>query len=137
MTEDQARELDIKEGRWNSPLVPTAKRTEAMTDLSQRTMQQAITQGSDEKQWITQGKDDPRVPPMCLANEAQGWIPRDQLFQSGHNTAPAFGGCMCTVIYRSSEAAISGIDPEEGLEDENAQAIAEARPDLYGGSQHS
>lgn len=51
-----------------------------------------------EKQWLDVG--DRRVDPICAGNAAEGWIPIDQAFGSGHQQPTAHPGCRCTVQYR-------------------------------------
>jgi SPP1 gp7 family putative phage head morphogenesis protein len=75
-------------------------RTESATALGQGSMGAAISQGRDEKRWVTQGDAD--VTPECAANEDQGWIPITDPFQSNNDTIPVHPNCRCTVIYRRS-----------------------------------
>lgn len=51
-----------------------------------------------EHSWLTAGDD--RVSEQCAANEAQGWIPLAQSFESGHTQPPRFPGCRCSALYR-------------------------------------
>ncbi len=51
-----------------------------------------------QKKWLTVG--DERVSDGCAENEAQGWIPFAQSFQSGHMQPLRFPGCRCTTLYR-------------------------------------
>lgn len=51
-----------------------------------------------EKQWLDVG--DRRVDPVCASNAAEGWIPVDQAFGSGHQQPTAHPGCRCTCEYR-------------------------------------
>lgn len=51
-----------------------------------------------EKAWLTVG--DANVDPECADNEAQGWIPVDQVFGSGHDQPLAHPNCRCTCLYR-------------------------------------
>ena len=51
-----------------------------------------------EKKWLTVGDD--RVSDGCQANQAEGWIPVAQAFQSGHARPLRFPGCRCTTEYR-------------------------------------
>ena len=51
-----------------------------------------------EKSWLTVGDD--RVDVECEDNEAQGWIPMDDGFRSGHTRPPAQPACRCTALYR-------------------------------------
>ena len=103
----------------------TVARTETATALGQGQKQAAIAQGRDEKRWVTQGASDPRVDQVCLANEAQGWIPIGHLFQGGVDTVPQHPNCQCKTEYRTSGGA--EIDVEEGLAEDIAQAISGAR----------
>ena len=51
-----------------------------------------------EKYWLT-SRDD-RVSDGCRENEAQGWIPKESSFKSGHAHPLRFPGCRCTALYR-------------------------------------
>jgi len=51
-----------------------------------------------EKSWLTVG--DANVDPECADNEAEGWIPVDQAFGSGHDQPLAHPNCRCTCLYR-------------------------------------
>ncbi len=55
-----------------------------------------------EKKWLTVGDD--RVSDGCQANQAEGWIPVAQAFQSGHARPLRFPGCRCTTEYRRMRA---------------------------------
>lgn len=52
-----------------------------------------------EKKWQTanDGKVDQDI---CAANQAQGWIPYADDFQSGHATAPGHVICRCATLHR-------------------------------------
>ena len=107
----------------------TVARTETATALGEGGKRAAANQGLDEKQWVTQGdilvdggEDGP-----CVQNAAQGWIRVTDPFTSGHDTVPSHPNCRCTVIYRDSKAAQSGIDPGEGLADDVGAAIEGSR----------
>ena len=51
-----------------------------------------------EKKWMTVGDD--RVSAVCRGNEAQGWIPLNQPFQSGHIRPLAHPACRCDLLTR-------------------------------------
>lgn len=51
-----------------------------------------------EKQWLDVG--DRRVDPVCASNAAEGWIPLEAAFGSGHQHPTAHPGCRCTTEYR-------------------------------------
>lgn len=55
-----------------------------------------------EKKWLTVG--DARVSDGCADNEAEGWIPLDQAFGTGHQEPLRFPGCRCTCQYRRAES---------------------------------
>ena len=59
---------------------------------------QARAAGKQFKSWITVG--DNRVDPHCEANEAQGFIPIDETFDSGSGIPPDHPNCRCTLGYR-------------------------------------
>jgi len=51
-----------------------------------------------EKSWLT--SRDSLVSDGCQENQDQGWIPRGELFQSGHMQPLRFPGCRCAALYR-------------------------------------
>lgn len=51
-----------------------------------------------EKKWLTVG--DNRVSAGCRGNQAEGWIPFEQAFSSGHQHPLRFPGCRCTTLYQ-------------------------------------
>jgi len=51
-----------------------------------------------EKYWYTTGDD--RVSEGCAANQAQGWIPLQDTYASGHQRPLRFPGCRCVEMYR-------------------------------------
>jgi hypothetical protein len=70
---------------------------------------------TEEKRWVTVGDD--RVCPLCHGNEAQGGIPIEQAFQSGHQYPTAHPRCRCVLSYASNQGkekgrAVFGLGPE-------------------------
>lgn len=60
-----------------------------------------------EHKWLSVGDD--RVSPGCRDNEAQGWIPANQLHATGHPYPPRFPGCRCCETYRRTDGAASPV----------------------------
>jgi hypothetical protein len=56
-----------------------------------------------EKRWSAIG--DERTSDGCLENEAEGWIPIDDVFPSGDTEPPRFPGCRCGLQFRARKAA--------------------------------
>ncbi len=52
-----------------------------------------------EKSWLTAG-DSHVDPDLCAPNEAQGWIPLDDTFQSGDDRPLAHPACRCAIMIR-------------------------------------
>lgn len=77
--------------------------------------------GKTYKVWITIGDD--LQSDSDVANEAQGWIPIEQPFQSGHLAPPSRPSCRCTVSYRKTEPDKVSIMRAE----ERIRATAKAR----------
>jgi len=50
-----------------------------------------------EKSWLTVGDD--RVSSVCRENQAQGWIPLDEAFSSGHQQPCSHPACRCCCLY--------------------------------------
>lgn len=57
-----------------------------------------------EKKWLTVG--DTRVSDGCRDNQAEGWIPLNQQFRSGHDRPLRFPGCRCTALYQQKRRSI-------------------------------
>lgn len=76
-------------------------RTESATALGQGAKEVAFSQGRDEKRWVTQGFGSD-VDQVCLDNEAQGWIPIEDVFSGGVDTIPQHPSCRCVVRYRTA-----------------------------------
>ncbi len=70
-------------------------RTETANALSNASLDNMEDMGIDGKEWVTAGDSD--VSDECLANEAQGMIPRDESFTSGVMAPPQHPNCRCTV----------------------------------------
>ena len=60
----------------------------------------ALAIGMSEHSWETES-DDPC--PVCLANEAQGWIDIGDNFDSGDDAPTAHPNCLCVVNFRKSD----------------------------------
>ena len=73
-------------------------RTETARGLGQGQKGAAVSQGRNQKRWVTQGAID---DDDCVTNEGQGWIPIEEPFQSGEDTIPQHVNCRCNVIYRT------------------------------------
>ena len=86
-------------------------RTETATAQGQGAQRAAMSQGLDEKSWLTQG--DSLVEAECEMNEKVGWIKLSAIFPSGKETIPEHPNCRCTVLYRGEP--VSDIDPGEDL----------------------
>jgi len=76
----------------------TVARTETATALGQGSREAAISQGQEEKRWVTQG--DSLVEDDCRRNEDAGWIAIGVNFPTGKDTIPQHPRCRCTVLYR-------------------------------------
>jgi HK97 family phage portal protein len=91
------REHDV----FSASRAETIARTETAMAQGQGKRSAAVTQGRNEKNWITAG--DAKVSPdICAPNGRQGWINIDSSFGSGHNTIPGHPRCRCDVQYRTS-----------------------------------
>lgn len=58
------------------------------------------------KAWQT--LEDNRVSEGCRHNEAQGWIPLDKEFGSGHDHPPRFPGCRCDFMVETLDESMLG-----------------------------
>ncbi len=80
-------------GRFRSQLIA---RTETADALSTASLDSMKDMGIDGKEWITSGSTFSQED-ECGENEAEGVIPVDQAFSSGHHAPPAHPDCECTV----------------------------------------
>lgn len=61
-----------------------------------------------EKRWLVTG--DNRVCPTCRNNEAEGWVPWDKGFPSGHAQPLGHPGCRCDLqIQRAAGAGVPSV----------------------------
>ncbi|HWZ65623.1 MAG TPA: phage minor head protein [Patescibacteria group bacterium] len=72
-------------------LIANTETANAMGKAQQAWMKE---NGIHEKEWVTAGKN---ICPICRDNAAQGPIPVNQEFQSGHIAVPAHPNCECYV----------------------------------------
>ena len=63
--------------------------------LSQASLDNMKDMGVDGKEWVTAGDD--RVCKICRGNEAEGVIPVNQAFSSGHMGPPGCENCRCAL----------------------------------------
>jgi len=78
--------------RYRSQLIA---RTETANALSQTSLDNMKAMGIDGKQWVTAGDSD--VSEECEGNEAQGIIPRGDVFSGGVAAPPQHPNCRCTI----------------------------------------
>lgn len=75
--------------RYRSQMIA---RTETADALEQSFMDRSKVMGVTGKEWVT---FDPC--PICEANEAEGVVPIDHVFSSGHLRPPAHPNCKCAL----------------------------------------
>jgi hypothetical protein len=56
-----------------------------------------------EKHWLVTGGE---ICPLCLGNGAEGWIPLDDDFSSGHSRPLGHPGCRCALQTRRRRAGV-------------------------------
>jgi len=78
--------------RYRSQLIA---RTETSSALSQASLDKMTDMGIDGKEWVTAG--DALVSAECSANEAEGVIPRGQMFSGGVMAPPQHPDCRCAL----------------------------------------
>jgi len=71
----------------------TIARTEMRDAVTAGGLVQDERYGANEKAWATVGDD--RVSNICNTNQAQGWIPIDRAFVSGHQGPTSHPRCRC------------------------------------------
>lgn len=70
-------------------------RTETNQALSKASLDRMKDMGIEGKEWVVIGDD--RLCEICEGNEAQGVIPVNQPFQSGHMNPPGHPNCRCAL----------------------------------------
>lgn len=83
--------------RFSTARASTIAQTELNDAYNAGRFDVAVNAGMNEKSWATESKS-PCV--VCLANQAQGWIPIDKPFQSGHQKPTGHPNCYCSVDFR-------------------------------------
>lgn len=73
--------------------------TEIRSALEYASLEGALAIGFKGKRWLTSNA--PGVCPTCEANKAQGLIPIEHPFASGHQGAPAHPGCRCCTVHKA------------------------------------
>lgn len=76
----------------------TIARTESRNMMTEGRLATENEMGAKEKRWID--SKDSLVSDICSANAAQGWIPIDQEFSSGHQTPTSHPNCRCDYATR-------------------------------------
>jgi hypothetical protein len=79
----------------------TIARTEQRQATEEGMTEIAKARGAQYKISISAGDD--RVSDICEANEAQGYIPINEAFSSGHDTPTYHPNCRCTLAFRTLE----------------------------------
>ena len=97
----------------------TIAQTEGRTATSEARRVEAENRGAKWKRWVT--SQDDKVSDICAGNEADGVIPIDRPFSSGHQQTPGHPNCRCSVSYVKSEKA------KESAELRQAQRIEETK----------
>ncbi len=69
--------------------------TETCDALEDGFMTRAKIMGIEGKEWVVTG--DERVCEICLGNEAEGIVPLDHVFSSGHVRPPGHVSCRCAL----------------------------------------
>lgn len=68
-------------------------RTETANALSQASLDRMKDMGIDGKEWVWPGGE----CDICAANAAEGIVPVDHIFSSGHSVPPAHPNCECAI----------------------------------------
>lgn len=112
LEENGVGDIEAQLERYYEKLLADRKRTITKTEVveAQQTarLEEAKTQGAKWKVWVTSG--DSRVSDIDIANEAQGAIPLDKAFQSGHMRPPSHPICRCSTSFAVSDAAKAQIE---------------------------
>ena len=98
----EPEEFTKRAKRFEAKLLRERKELIAKSEMRYSTSKsneiKATARKDNWKRWITSGKAN--VDPECQANEAEGWIPKDQAHASGHMHPLAHPDCVCTEAYR-------------------------------------
>lgn len=100
--ERQQRLLEKEYKRLLQDRRKTIAQTEGRYATSEARRREAEERGDEFKRWMI-AADDKRVCDECIDNEADGVIPINQAFKSGHDTTPAHPRCRCSVSYGKGE----------------------------------
>ena len=84
-------------------------RTETARALGNGQLQVAKEEGKSEKRWLTLG-DILVSQEICGANEDEGWVPINYLWQGLYDTIPGHINCRCVVQYRQAPLAAEEAD---------------------------
>ncbi len=82
---------------------PAIARTETADALEESFMDRSKDMGVTGKRWVTVG--DAEVDDRCAANEAEGVVPLDHVFSSGHTRPTVHPNCRCALAPVMLEAA--------------------------------
>lgn len=97
--EEFARGVPQKHLRSRAEMIATYELGEGYEAGSFAVVQRLMGAGLQmEKSWLTVG--DARVSELCRANQAQGWIPAEQAYSSGHMHPQGHPACRCTGLSR-------------------------------------
>jgi uncharacterized protein with gpF-like domain len=98
--EDFSAPRPHEHARTRAQLVAIQEVGQAYVDGAKMAGQELADAGVDlEKHWSSVG--DAKVDPdICAPNDAQGWIPFDEDFQSGHSAPLGHVGCRCDLMVR-------------------------------------
>lgn len=96
-----------KKINYRAQLIARNEMSDGVNHAQFSDIQGRITRGelpnAMEKNWSNVGDDN--VSDGCLQNSADGWIPLDGEFNSGHERPPRFPGCRCGAQFRKARLA--------------------------------
>jgi hypothetical protein len=102
----------------------TIAQTEGRNATSEARRVEAENRGAKWKRWVT--SQDDRVSEVCLGNEADGVIPIEQAFSSGHQQTPGHPNCRCSVSYVKSDKAKESAELRQQQRIDESKARKEA-----------
>lgn len=91
--EELQKQLAAREAQLIDERAHVIAQTEMGKALQEGALAEAQTNGDTHKVWIAVGDYDDE----CLGNEAQGPIPVDAAFETGHQCPPAHPRCKCSL----------------------------------------
>ena len=121
-------EVEARSEKYRQGLFRQRRQDIAQTEMryvtSEANLDRAKARDQQFKMCISE--QGPRVCPICQGNEAQGWIPIDDNFQSGQPYPPFHPRCRCTNAYQKRKPTEFDKKFADGISSKTASNTARA-----------